>query len=97
MAERHDAHTARMELADVPRELAALGAMTAGQLADKYRELYGDSVSVVRVGGTRGVDRPVEQDRPDLRMAAAAGGLVGLAFAGWLALRAEARRTHRRP
>jgi hypothetical protein len=34
--------TARRELGDVPKQLAALGTMTVGELADKFEELYGE-------------------------------------------------------
>ncbi|NVJ27607.1 DUF2924 domain-containing protein [Myxococcus sp. AM011] len=42
MAKKGTARAARKELADVPRQLAALASMSVSDLAEKYQELYGE-------------------------------------------------------
>lgn len=41
MAKRGTARAARIQLADVPRQLAALASMSVPKLAEKYLEVYG--------------------------------------------------------
>ncbi len=61
------------ELADVPAQLAALGKMTTGQLAEKYRELYGEP--------TRARNKPYLQKRLAWRIQELAeGGLPASAL-----------------